>query len=283
MSALVGYDLTISVQASTNNHAIIGEKLHRIFKKFVFQKECTEAGYNHWQIRGHLHKATTLANVIKMFGPETWGGHWSQTSSTVHAGNNFNYVMKLDSAIEGPWKETDLMTEAPTLTRQLKSFMKHDLYPWQLQITTEIQEIDDRLIKVLIDSNANNGKSTMCEFLEYQGLAYEIPPMTCMEDIMQCCMCLPPQKAYLIDMPRGMKKEKLAGFYAGIEALKNGVMYDKRYGFKKRRIDRPQIWVFTNYIPDLHLLSKDRWRLYKMMADNSLSDITEKAFIDLNR
>ena len=36
---------------------------------------------------------------------------------------------------------------------------------------------------------------------------------------------LPPQKAYIIDMPPGMKKDKLADFYAGLESIKNGVTF----------------------------------------------------------
>jgi len=91
---------------------------------------------------------------------------------------------------------------------------------------------------------------------------------------MQCCMGIPPQKAYLIDMPRGMKKEKLAGFYSGLEALKNGTMYDKRHSFRKRRIDRPQIWVFTNHIPDVTLMSRDRWIIYQMTEERDHIDIT---------
>ena len=37
------------------------------------------------------------------------------------------------------------------------------------------------------------------------------------------------RKAYAIDLPRGMNKKGLADFYSGIEVIKNGVAYDKRY------------------------------------------------------
>ena len=84
---------------------------------------------------------------------------------------------------------------------------------------------------------------------------------------MQCCMGVSPQKCYLIDIPRAMKKDKLASFYSGLEALKNGVMYDKRFHFKKRRIDRPQVIVFTNTLPDWDLMSRDRWQVWRMLPD----------------
>jgi hypothetical protein len=88
-----------------------------------------------------------------------------------------------------------------------------------------------------------------------------------MEDIMQACMGMGPQKAYLVDLPRAVKKDKLAGFFGGLESLKNGVMYDKRYAFKKARIDRPQVVVFTNVLPDFSYMSLDRWEVWEMKTD----------------
>ncbi len=72
---------------------------------------------------------------------------------------------------------------------------------------------------------------------------------------MQCVMGVPPAETYLIDLPRAMQKERMASFFSGIEALKNGVMYDKRYHFKKRRINRPCIVVFSNKEPNKYYLS----------------------------
>lgn len=84
-------------------------------------------------------------------------------------------------------------------------------------------------------------------------------------------------------MPRGMKKDKLGEFYAGIEIIKNGVAYDKRYTAKKIRFDRPNIFVFTNMLPVFELLSKDRWcilevlnkKLYKYGTHNSSSESSD--------
>lgn len=271
---VVGYDVSLSVAKSTDNHLDIIPKLKQIFKKWAFQLEQSDSGYLHWQIRGHLYAKRTEKAAIASFNPTLWSaGHWSMTSTGVHLKNNFNYVMKLDSRKEGPWTDQDPEAEdPPVLTRQLSTFMAHigpdgaNMYPWQKDLLSLVQKVDDRLITCIVDdSSGNNGKSVFSEYLEYKGYGYEIPPMSCMEDIMQACMGLRAQKCYLIDMPRAMKKEKLAGFYSGLEALKNGVMYDKRYAFKKRRIDRPQIVVFTNHYPERTLLSPDRWAIYRLV------------------
>ena len=46
---------------------------------------------------------------------------------------------------------------------------------------------------------------------------------------------------YAVDLPRGMNKKGLADFYSGIEVIKKGVAYDKRYSAKKKRFNRPVI------------------------------------------
>lgn len=241
------------------------------FKHWVFQLEKSDTGYLHWQGRGRLIKRRTLPSIISVLGPSLQGVHLSASSTNSLGDTSFSYVMKTDTQVSGPWKDDD--EEPAKLTRQLQDFMKYKLYPWQEVMEESIKEVDDRFIKVVIDTIGNVGKSIFVEYLEYKGLAYEIPPINCIEDIMQIAMCIKPQKCYIIDMPRGLKKEKLAGMYAGIEALKNGVMYDKRYAFKKRRIDRPQVLVFTNVKPDVSLLSIDRWKFYNITCDKNIIEI----------
>jgi hypothetical protein len=85
-----------------------------------------------------------------------------------------------------------------------------------------------------------------------------------MDDIFQWVATRPIKQIYIVDMPRGMKKDRLGDFYAGIEVIKNGVAYDKRYTAKKIRFDRPRIIVFTNMMPNLDLMSKDRWALWEI-------------------
>lgn len=285
---IVGFDVTVSLRDERIPPAEFAAKLKEVFKKWVFQEERGEAeDYPHYQVRGHLYKKK-LVSAGKAFLGKALRGHATPTTTGVHNNNQFNYVMKADTRVDGPWKDTDEEFEdPPVLTRQLRDFLSaigpdnSGMYPWQKKLLDMIQQVDDRKIVCIIDDGAgNNGKSIMGEYLEYFRYAFEVPPMTCMEDIMQCAMGMRPQKAYLVDMPRAMKKEKLAGFYSGLEALKNGVMYDKRYSFKKRRIDRPQICVFTNSMPDLRLLSPDRWSLWQISERNLVPVSYPPAFIN---
>lgn len=235
-------------------------------KKWVFQKEKSDSGYVHWQGRISLMKKKRLKEMKQIPLP---GIHWSPTNNKVHEGQTFNYVMKADTRVEGPWSDEDY-EEPPPLTRQLKYFLDQKLRKWQELLAEMIKKPDDRSIILIVDTIGNSGKSIFAEYLEYKGDAWEMPPFRLMEDIMQCAMCIKAQNCYLIDMPRAMKKDKLSEFYAGLEALKNGVCYEKRYRFKKRRMDRPQIVVFTNKDPCWEYMSMDRWEVYDMQSDHSL-------------
>ena len=63
------------------------------------------------------------------------------------------------------------------LTRQLRNFMEHEFYSWQKTIYDYVQVEDDRWIHLVYDQVGNVGKSIFLEFLEYQGLAFEMPPL----------------------------------------------------------------------------------------------------------
>ena len=98
---------------------------------------------------------------------------------------------------------------------------------------------------------------------------------------MEFAHSFPPKPCYLIDMPRALKKNNLSEFYAGIEVLKNGVTYDRRYSGKKRRMDRPNIICFTNILPDFRFMTQDRWVIWQMQDDQSLI-ARQPSFFDID-
>ena len=139
-----------------------------------------------------------------------------------------------------------------------------------------------RIIDLIYDINGNNGKSIFSEYLEYQGIAEEVPPFRLMDDIFQWVASRPIKECYLFDMPRGMKKDKLADFYAGIEVIKNGVAYDKRYNAKKIRFNRPRVFVFTNTLPAFNLMSKDRWKVWTFYNNDLKEMIIDEDLYNLD-
>jgi hypothetical protein len=257
VSQIAEWDIVLSRERNPDREVII--KIFKgYFKKWAFQLEKGDSGYEHWQCRGSLIKKRRLQEILPVLKE---AGLVTPHMSPMHDVGGANvYCLKEDTRIDGPWTDKDV--PPPVRTKQIESINVTTLYPWQQDIRISLQTWDDRSINVLYCKPGCCGKSGFSEWMEFEGMWYEIPMMRLMEDIMQCVMSIPPMKAYCVDMPRAMKKEKLFDFYSGIECLKNGVAYDKRYHFKKRRMDRPHIWIMSNNVPDAGLMSRDRWKIW---------------------
>lgn len=242
---------------------ILKDNLRNKTKKFAFQLEKGATGYEHWQGRISLIKKKSLSALITFFAsiPHWAKAHFTPTSS--NAKGDIFYVIKDDTRIAGPWTDKD---EIIVNTKQMTLFNEWGLLPWQAKAKAIAQQFCLRSIDLIYDQSGNCGKSLFAEHMEYVGLAEEVPPFRLMDDIFQWVATRPIKGCYLVDMPRGMKKDKLGDFYSGIEIIKNGVAYDKRYNAKKIRFDRPRIFVFTNTLPDLSLMSQDRWKLWTIKS-----------------
>lgn len=244
-------------------HTHIITDLTSFCKKYSFRLEMSDSGYKHWQGRVSLIKKKRLDALIKLTATlsSLAGIHWSVTSTA--GSTSFQYVTKSDTRLDGPWSDTDEPIEPDT--KQMTLFKSWELRPWQQSLINTTSNFCLRTIDLVYDESGNAGKSLFSEYLEkVLGVAEEVPPYRMMDHIFEWVATRPIRKIYIIDMPRGMKKDKLADFYSGIEVIKNGVAYDKRYTAKKIRFDRPRIIVFTNMMPNLDLMSKDRWALWEI-------------------
>lgn len=261
----------------------IVQDLKQIAKKWVFQleeghgidnelkrtsdtKEENKGGYRHWQIQVSLIKKSRKGGLIKLLKNTVLKNSHVSALATVNT-DQFNYVMKLDTRVDGPWKDTDdikIPEPIPDQINEIKS-----LHKWQSQIINDCKEYKDskdaqrfRTINVLIDQAGSIGKSTLIAYMRYHNIAIVLPVLTEPEDMAAAVMSRPPSKAYIIDMPRSTTQKKQKGFWAGIESIKNGYCYDKRYKFQDRIFTSPCIWVFSNVLPTTEYLSTDRWKLW---------------------
>lgn len=254
------YCWDFTLKFGEQNIKLLKDNLKYNCKKWAFQLEEGESGYKHWQGRFSLRKKKSLSSLTKLFKsfPSWEGVHFSPTAGSNT--KNFNYVMKDDTRISGPYCDTDEEDIIPT--RQMELFNSWELYPYQKKLKCMAEEFDLRTIDFIYDQDGNIGKSLFSEYMEGLKLAEEVPPYRLMDDIFQWVHSRPIRPCYIFDMPRGMKKDKLADFYSGIEVIKNGVAYDKRYSARKIRFDRPRIFIFSNCLPQFDLMSKDRWKVW---------------------
>lgn len=264
------FDFTLKYEESINgDYRKIKSLLKQKCKKGIFQLEKSSGGYFHWQGRISLIRKTRLVALISFFKNIDFMNkiHLSCTNAETAYNQNFEYVTKTESRVEGPY---DINYTEPELTRQLLMFNSWDLFPWQKKLKSLALEFNLRKIDIIYNPRGNEGKSLFSEHMEYVGIAEEVPPYRLMDDIFQWVCCRPTKPCYILDMPRGMKKDKLGDLYSGIEIIKNGVAYDKRNRARKIRFDRPRIFVFTNTLPCFALMSKDRWNIWYINDTNEL-------------
>lgn len=229
-----------------------------IVKKYCFQLEEGDSGYIHYQGRISLIKKRRLNEILKIIKPLLEKIHISPTSKN-GLENNF-YVMKQDTRLKGPWSDTD---EKPAyIPRQIREI--ENLHPWQCSVLEKSREWDTRSINIIHDTGGNIGKSTLATYMGVHKLGKQIPYCNDYKDILRMVMDMPTASCYLIDMPRAICKDKLFQMYSAIETIKSGYAYDDRYHFKDKYFDCPNIWVFTNVLPDANLLSQDRWKYWEV-------------------
>lgn len=238
-------------------------------KLWAFQVEKgEETGYIHFQGRFSLKNKARLNSLVKTFS-EFKGIHFSPTSNNVAGKKSkdttFNYVVKVDTRIEGPWTDRDCMDEVP---EDLK--VQLDFYPFQQSLWDMAGEFDGRALDNIIDPIGAQGKTYIIRWMDHMGRALELPFSETYRDIGRAAYCLPTAKAYLFDLPRAIPKNKLNFFYAGLETLKNGKAWDDRHKHRCKKFTPPRVFVFTNTVPNPQYMSLDRWRFWIITKDRRL-------------
>ena len=228
----------------------------------VESNESQQGAYEHYQGRISLIKKKRKSELLSLLYENDFllaNAHWRPTTNNC-MGNIF-YCVKIDSRVAGPW--TDMDEKPMKIPIQIK--MIKELYPYQQEIIDRAKYCwSSRSINVLYDPAGCKGKSTLATYCGCHKIGRKIPCLNNYLDIMQCIMSMPISGLYFIDMPRAINKYKLVEFYAGIEDIKNGFCFDTRYKYTELYFDSPEIWLFTNVLPDTNMLSKDRWVVWSI-------------------
>lgn len=242
------YHFTLRAEDATVE--MMRSKLVAVADQWVFQLELGETGYRHYQGQIHLKKKSRITTLKKVLGMDTI--HLSPTSKTNT--EDWSYASKQDTRVDGPWTSEDL--PIPSDIQAIKM-----LLPWQNDVLT--YPSDGRKVLVVLDQVGNIGKSTLVRFMECRKLGCWIPALGSYKELMGFAISFPPARLYIIDMPRALisslSKKDIHGLWSAIETLKDGIQFDIRYKGRKRIIERPTVVVFTNEMPDLNMLSFDRW------------------------
>lgn len=261
MNPIFVYDVTVWCDKKTKDETVA--LFNEYAKHWVFQKEaCPTTGTLHYQCRISLKAKRRECEIVKSWAAIGWAGCYKIKPTSNDASRNFDYVMKTETRLEGPWADND--PEPPYIPRQVREM--GELKGWQKDVAKDIGVWDTRHINCVINSGGNVGKSSLAGYLLAHGKGRKVPPMGSYEDLMKLLLSMPQASFYLIDIPRGIdtKSKEKKGMYAAIESLKDGYVWDNRYEWKERYFDCPNVWVFTNHVPDVTCLSADRWVFWKI-------------------
>lgn len=265
-NAIFNFDLTLYDECFEDDEYLkdsleeIEEYCKKHCKKWVFQAEkCPSTGKIHIQMRISLKVKARKPPYIE------YDGKHSPTSNQINNQTFFDYCSKDESAIADTRKASnDEIIYIPRQIREIK-----ELYPWQNQIIDSLKEFDTRHINWLYCPNGNIGKSTLAGYCRAHKIAKTIPMINDYKELMGMVIDNK-SNAYFMDMPRAIKKDKLNQIYSAIENIKDGYAFDTRYKYREISFDCPNIWVFSNKMPDLEMLSKDRWKIWQVNDEKEL-------------
>lgn len=231
-------------------------KKHDIHK-WIYAKETGQGGYEHWQVR--LYTSATFDELKGAF-PEA---HIEQSTEWgEYERKEANFVSSEDT--------TDILRCRYGKLRQN-----------QRRILRQVYRQSDRGITVVYDPKGNTGKSFLSRYLFERNIGFYVPPtVRNTQGIIQYVASgYRGQRIIVIDIPRSSRWT--IELYEGLEAIKDGLVYDTRYSAKMRDIWGVKILCLTNSIPKLDALSMDRWKILNgdglPISTSTLLSTTEKS------
>jgi len=246
--------------------------------KWIFQLERgEEAGKLHVQgrmrVRDKKRCTTLVKDLARVLGlPAEWITVRAESDEV----GSFTYCLKEDTRVDGPWADSPIYLGSDLICMSTP-------HPWQSQVLGWIEkEPDDRTIHWVFDPVGNHGKSKLCKWLRYKGLAMRIPMGTATQ-IKTAVLAMGSARCFVVDLPRvrGSDETKEALFSA-VEDIKGGWVQSAMYGkFQELLFVPAHVIIFSNELPSYMMASLDRWAVYGFDAlDKPLKKLARPVVIE---
>lgn len=248
--------------------------LKQYASKWAIQEEvCPTTGTPHLQ--GSIHFKNT--KLCKTLASDLKGSFWRPTAKEESADM---YCLKKESRKPNgrQWIfGIKILEEADPLEDPLKDLT---LYPFQkFVIDTLSLVVDKRKIFWFFDMFGNAGKSALCKHvcMNYQAIMVSGKTSDAAHGIAEMIEPQGSKKqlklhAVLYDIPRSCDEGDIN--YGLIEKIKNGHFFTGKYESKQIMFNPPHVFVFSNRLPNLSKLSPDRWEIYRIHKDRSMTQET---------
>lgn len=229
-------------------------------QKYSFQLESGSSNRKHYQIFVVLDKAMT-GSEIRIGMKSILRKYWQpgcMTTQPLHSQDDAEiYCHKEDSRIEGPW----FFPAGKYFGQDLIS--KRKLYPWQRSVLAiaKAKTVDPRSIIYIVEEQGGKGKSMITKHLAYHDDACVIPLGLSSAQMKAAICSTHARRNYVVDLPRNNRSYQ--DIYDTIEEIKRGFVISSFHGkLKNLFFERPNVFVFSNTLPDLYRMSFDMWSIY---------------------
>lgn len=231
----------------TLNESQLSQHLKDFCKEFYFQLEKGKEGeYLHWQ---------GCFSLIMKERFETVKNHFPNTIHLEKAQNWFklkNYSNKDETRVKGPFTHESVFVK-----------VIEELRPWQVELWNLLQqEPEDRKILWIYDKSGNSGKTAFCKWAMVKHHA------TFIQNGKKADMvyAIKDPKIVLINFSRTNESHVN---YDAIESVKDGILYSPKYESHAKIFNSPHVVIFSNFKPEIHSMSQDRWELYNLDLEKS--------------
>lgn len=215
--------------------------------KWIIARETGKGGYRHWQVR---FQTSQFDNDEGWEELKEWfkKGHFEKASDT------WDYETKDGNYLTSEDNEQKLIQRYGPLL------------PHQTEVLGLLDQSGDRGIVLWLDPHGRSGKSWLCGALFERRIGMYCPPYlgTVKEIVQFVASGYRGERYIVIDLPRDIKWN--SSLYAGVEAIKDGLVADGRYSARTRNIRGVKVLVLANTRPKLDRLSTDRWVIYEPSA-----------------
>lgn len=279
--AFVGRPPVLSDVEFSSRHVELRAALVQLGAKYIFQLEKGKEGRLHYQ--GYVHwgkgdkkRVPQVASALHAAG--FFGLHMAPASDAGKAALK-QYVMKADTRVAGPWKDTDPKPMTPEEAKRLQLIDPKALFPWQQYVRDCIlSPSDDRSIHWVVDQRGATGKSSFGKLLAAHGEALLLPYSDA-KDCLNLVSNAGERRAYIFDLTRTKPASISAtDTYSCMEQIKNGYIVNTKYLTKVTVAPPAHVWVFANQPPQFGALSRDRWRVHTIDERNHLTRYDSKQY-----
>ena len=242
------------------SQSVAHKAFEQLAKRYIYQFEkCPSTGSIHLQGYVNLrkksyHTGKKLAATLSGLGLK---GVTCKPASNAGKVALQSYCMKEETRVHGPFADHPIY-----LGQDLVCMRKPR--PWQEEVMNIIKwEPDDRSIYWIHDETGNVGKSKLLKYLCYKKLAKRVPLGNATQ-IKTNVFAQGAHRCYCVDLPRTTgNTESMRDLISALEEIKNGWVSSSMYGkYQELMMQPPHVFVISNDLPNLALMSMDRWKIF---------------------